>query len=115
MDKPKIGNISFVSQSGAVGSAVLDVMMHEGFGLARFISYGNATVVDEVDILNYLMHDKDTKVIVFYIEGVKRGKEFIEVAKKATKIKPVVIIKGGQKRGGYAGGSLAHRSSYRKL
>ncbi len=100
LDKPKIGNISFVSQSGAVGSAVLDEMMHEGFGLARFISYGNAAVIDEVDVLNYLMHDKETKVIVFYIEGVKRGKEFVEVAKKATKIKPVVIIKGGRSDAG---------------
>jgi acetyl coenzyme A synthetase (ADP forming)-like protein len=100
LDKPKIGNISFASQSGAVGSAVLDVMMHEGFGLARFISYGNASVVDEVDVLNYLACDKETKVIVFYIEGVKRGKEFIEVARKATKIKPVVIIKGGRSETG---------------
>jgi acetyl coenzyme A synthetase (ADP forming)-like protein len=100
LDRPKIGNISFASQSGAVGSAVLDVMMHEGFGLARFISYGNAAVVDEVDVLNYLMHDKETKVIIFYIEGVKRGKEFVEVAKKATRIKPVVIIKGGRSEAG---------------
>lgn len=95
IDKPKIGGVSFASQSGAVGSSVLDMINSEGFGLARFISYGNAAVVDEVDILNYLMKDRDTKVIVFYIEGVKRGREFIEIARKATKIKPVVIIKGG--------------------
>jgi acetyl coenzyme A synthetase (ADP forming)-like protein len=95
LDRPKLGNISFASQSGAVGSAVLDEMMHEGFGLARFISYGNAAVVDEVDVLNYLVNDEETKVIIFYIEGVKRGKEFVEIARKATKIKPIVIIKGG--------------------
>ncbi len=95
LDRPKIGNISFASQSGAVGSAVLDEMMHEGFGLSRFISYGNASVIDEVDVLNYLMEDKETKVIIFYIEGVKRGKEFVEIAKKTTKTKPIVIIKGG--------------------
>lgn len=100
LDRPKIGGISFASQSGAVGSAVLDAMMHEGFGLARFISYGNATVVDEVDILDYLMRDRDTKVIVFYIEGVKRGREFVKVAKKATKIKPVIIVKGGRSEAG---------------
>ncbi len=95
IDRPKIGGVSFASQSGAVGSSVLDLINSEGFGLARFISYGNASVVDEVDVLNYLMNDKDTKVIVFYIEGVKRGRDFIATAKKATKIKPVVIIKGG--------------------
>jgi acetyl coenzyme A synthetase (ADP forming)-like protein len=95
VDKPIPGGVSFASQSGAVGSSVLDMIDNEGFGLARFISYGNAAVVDEVDILNYLANDEKTKVIVFYIEGVKRGKEFIEAAKKATLMKPVVISKGG--------------------
>lgn len=95
IDKPRIGGVSFAAQSGAVGSSILDMINSEGFGLARFISYGNACVVDEVDILNYLAKDKETRVIVFYIEGVKRGKEFIEVAKTVNRIKPVVIIKGG--------------------
>jgi len=105
IDRPKIGGVSFASQSGAVGSTVLDLISNEGFGLARFISYGNASVVDEVDVLEYLAHDKETKVIVFYIEGVKRGKEFAETAKKTTKLKPVVIIKGGVTS---AGSQAAH-------
>lgn len=100
IDKPTIGGVSFACQSGAVASSVLDMIDNEGFGLARFISYGNAVVVDEVDILNYLANDDATKVIVFYLEGVKRGKEFIEVAKRATMIKPVVIIKGGMTEAG---------------
>lgn len=95
IDRPKVGGVSFISQSGSVGSSILDLISGEGFGLAKFISYGNASVVDEVDLLNYLAHDKDTKVVVFYIEGVKRGKEFVELAKTATKTKPVVILKGG--------------------
>ncbi len=95
IDRPKIGGVSFAAQSGAVGSAILDLINNEGFGLARFFSYGNAAVVDETDILNYLIHDKETKVAVLYIEGVKRGKDFVETAKKATKIKPIVVIKGG--------------------
>ena len=105
LDKPKIGNVSFASQSGAVGSLILDIISHEGFGLSKFISYGNAADVDETDILNYLAHDKDTKIIIFYLEGAKRGKEFIEVAKKATRIKPVIIIKGGRTE---QGASAAH-------
>ena len=105
LDKPKIGGVSFAAQSGAVGSAILDLINNEGFGLARFFSYGNAAVVDETDILNYLMHDKETKVIVIYMEGVKRGKEFVETAKKATKIKPIVVIKGGVTE---AGAAAAH-------
>ncbi len=95
IDRPKIGGVSFVSQSGSVGSSILDLISSEGFGLARFISYGNAAVVDEVDLLNYLSKDKYTNVIVYYIEGVKRGREFVELAKTATKLKPVVILKGG--------------------
>jgi acetyl coenzyme A synthetase (ADP forming)-like protein len=95
IDKTFPGGVSFASQSGAVGSSVLDMIDYEGFGLARFISYGNAVSVDEVDILNYLANDEKTRVIVFYIEGVKRGPEFIEAAKRATLKKPVIVSKGG--------------------
>ncbi|MCL4371943.1 acetate--CoA ligase family protein [Candidatus Marsarchaeota archaeon] len=105
IDRPSIGGVSFASQSGAVGSTVLDLISHENFGLSKFISYGNAAVIDEADILNYLAHDPTTKVIIFYIEGVKRGKEFIKVAKEATKLKPVIIIKGGTTP---AGSQAAH-------
>ncbi len=110
IDRPKVGNISFASQSGAVGSTVLDLVSGQGLGMSKFISYGNASVVDEADILNYLAHDEQTKVIIYYIEGVKRGKAFIEVAKKATKIKPVVIIKGGVTDAG-AGAAHSHTAS----
>lgn len=110
MDRPSVGSVSFASQSGAVGSSILDMISSEGFGLARFISYGNAAVVDEVDVLNYLMHDKETKVIILYIEGVNRGKEFIEVAKRTTKIKPIVVIKGGVTEVG-AGAARSHTAA----
>ena len=102
ISKPKVGFVSFVSQSGAVGSTVLDVIADEGFGLSKFISYGNAAYVDEVDILEYLMNDDETKVIVLYIEGIKRGKEFVELAKKLTRIKPVVVLKAGRTSAGTA-------------
>ncbi len=105
IDRPKIGGVSFMSQSGAVGSAILDLIDNEGFGLARFFSYGNASVVDECDILNYLMHDKATKVVVMYLEGIKRGRAFIETARKATMLKPIVVIKGGRTA---AGAQAAH-------
>ena len=95
LSRPRVGGVSFVTQSGAVGSTILDLIAKEGFGLSKFISYGNAAYVDEVDLLEYLLHDKQTKVIVMYIEGVKRGKELIEIAKKVTKVKPVIVIKAG--------------------
>ncbi|MGC8628627.1 MAG: acetate--CoA ligase family protein [Candidatus Micrarchaeia archaeon] len=102
---PGIGSVSFVSQSGAVGSTVLDVIAGEGFGLSKFISYGNAAYLDETDILRYLLKDKDTKVIVLYVEGIKNPKGFIEVAKKITKVKPVIVLKAGRTQ---AGVSAAH-------
>lgn len=105
IDRPKIGGVSFAAQSGAVGSSILDLINKEGFGLARFFSYGNAAVVDETDIINYLVHDNATKVIVLYLEGIKRGKDFIETAKTATKVKPIVVIKGGITK---AGAQAAH-------
>jgi len=95
LSRPRVGGVSFVTQSGAVGSTILDLIAKEGFGLSKFISYGNAAYVDEVDLLEYLLHDKQTEVIVMYIEGVKRGKELIEIAKKVTKVKPVIVIKAG--------------------
>ncbi|MGC8652023.1 MAG: acetate--CoA ligase family protein [Candidatus Micrarchaeia archaeon] len=110
VDKPGIGGVSFASQSGAVGSSILDMIDNEGFGMARFISYGNAAVVDETDILNYLADDKKTKVIVFYIEGVKRGREFLEVARRASLRKPIVVIKGGVTAAG-AGAAHSHTAA----
>ncbi len=106
IDRPRIGGVSFASQSGAVGSSVLDMIASEGFGLSKFISYGNAIDLDEVDIINYLAKDEDTKVVIFYLEGVKRGREFMAAARKATAKKPVVVIKGGVT----AEGSSAARS-----
>ncbi|MGC8649023.1 MAG: acetate--CoA ligase family protein [Candidatus Micrarchaeia archaeon] len=110
IDRPKVGGVSFVVQSGAVGSTILDLISSEGFGLSKFISYGNAAVVDEVDILNYLAHDPQTKVIVLYIEGVKRGKEFMKVAKELSKHKPVIALKGGVTDAG-ANAAFSHTAS----
>jgi len=122
---PQVGFVSFVSQSGAVGSTVLDVIGGEGFGLSKFISYGNAANIDEVDILEYLMNDNETKVIVLYIEGLKRPKEFVELARKITKKKPVVVLKAGRTSAGVsaarshtaslAGNYAAHEAVFRQF
>jgi acetyl coenzyme A synthetase (ADP forming)-like protein len=94
------GDIAFVTQSGALGGAVLAWAIEKGIGLSKFASYGNACDVDESDLLNYLADDPQTKVITLYIEGVKNGRKFFEAAKNVTRKKPLIAIKGGLSKAG---------------
>ncbi|MCC6046819.1 MAG: CoA-binding protein [Desulfurococcaceae archaeon] len=97
---PGHGFIAFASQSGAFGSAVLDWAAMRGIGISKFISYGNKADVDEVDVLKYLVEDVDTRVITLYIEGVERGREFLDTLMEVTKYKPVVVLKSGRTEAG---------------
>jgi len=101
------GNIGFVSQSGALGSLMVDYLAdHHNFGFSYFISLGNKMMIDEVDVLRFLKDDPDTKVVGMYLEDVKRGEEFKKVLKETTLVKPVVILKSGStKAGSKAAGS----------
>src|SRR5512143_528183 len=74
LERPKAGGIAFVTQSGAVGSTVMDLAAYYGVGISKFISYGNATVLDEGDYLEYLMGDPETDIIILYLEGAKDGR-----------------------------------------
>ena len=95
LSRPKAGGISFVCQSGAIGSAILDIAAYNGYTFSKFISYGNATQLDESDLIEYLLHDSNTKVICLYVEGIKNGEKFFETLKKTTPHKPVIVLKGG--------------------
>ncbi len=110
MSRPKEGVISFVCQSGAIGSSVVDLATAEGYGFSKFISYGNAVDADESDLIEYLGDDERTKVICLYIEAVKDGKRFLEVCKKVSKRKPIIAIKGGVTEAG-AKATLSHTGS----
>ncbi|MEM0438250.1 MAG: CoA-binding protein [Candidatus Micrarchaeia archaeon] len=96
LTRPQLGGISFITQSGAVGSTVLDLIGESNIGISKFISYGNAAVLDESDLLGYLRDDSETKVIVMYIEGVANGRKFYEELRKTTPVKPVVVLKAGR-------------------
>ena len=95
LKRPKPGGISFISQSGAIGSVILDLATTQNYGISKFISYGNATNIDESDILEFLGEDKETKVICMYLEGLKDGKKFLNIAKRVSKIKPIIALKAG--------------------
>jgi len=96
---PKSGNISFISQSGALCTAVLDFAADRDFGFSRFISIGNKADVDELDLLRYMHDDKDTEVIMIYLEELKKGREFVESVKEITsgdRPTPILVIKSGR-------------------
>lgn len=100
LGRPKRGSISFVSQSGAVGSVIIDWMSSKNYGVSKFISYGNAMDIDESDLLEYLLDDPLTKVICVYLEGVKDGRRFMNVAERVVKKKPIIVLKGGKTAAG---------------
>ncbi|MFH1982029.1 MAG: acetate--CoA ligase family protein [Pseudomonadota bacterium] len=102
---PVPGNVSFVSQSGALCTAVLDFAADREFGFSKFISIGNKADVDELDLLKYLHRDTNTEVIMIYLEELRRGYEFIETVKDITSgdnPKPVLVIKSGRTTAGAA-------------
>lgn len=91
---PKSGNISLISQSGALISSFTDKGDEIGFGFNKIISVGNKSDVDETDLVRFLAQDPKTDVIALYLEGIHRPKEFIQTLKDVEK--PVVILKGGR-------------------
>jgi len=100
---PAPGKISFISQSGALCTAVLDFAADRDFGFSKFISIGNKADVDELDLLQYLHEDIDTEVIMIYLEELRRGPEFVEIVKQITcgrRRTPVLVIKSGRTSAG---------------
>jgi len=83
-----------------MGVAFLDWLAIEEVGISVFISYGNKADVDEIDLLEYLMKDENTRVVTMYLEEISKGREFIEVARKVSMKKPIVAIKAGRTRAG---------------
>ncbi len=89
------GKIAFFSQSGAMGIAIMDWAIGNEIGFSKFISLGNKADLSEIDFIEYFMSDPDTSLILGYIEDVVDGRRFMEVAQKATKIKPIILLKSG--------------------
>jgi acetyl coenzyme A synthetase (ADP forming)-like protein len=95
--RPKEGNIAFISQSGAVGSSMLDWMSEENIGMSKFVSYGNAMDLDDCDLIEYLAEDDKTQVITVYLEGIEAsGQKFMKIVRNVTKKKPVIVLKSGK-------------------
>lgn len=109
-DNVKPGSIAFVSQSGTMGDYLFEVSQAKGYGFDKFVSSGNQASLDVCDYLDYLADDEDTRVIALYIEGIKDGKRFFDVAKKTTARKPVLVYKVGRTEAG-ARAAVTHTAS----
>jgi acetyltransferase len=92
---PKSGGLSVMSQSGGVGAALVDWAVFYGVGISKFIWLGDKADVNEVDMLDYLKNNKETDVILMYLESVKNGQRFLATMREVTGNKPVVVLKGG--------------------
>ncbi len=103
---PPVGEIAFFSQSGALCTAILDWAIGNNVGFSKFISLGNKADTSEVDFIQALAADSETRVIIGYIEGVENGQRFMQAAHAASKVKPLVIVKSG----GTAAGARAASS-----
>ncbi len=98
--RPPCGDVAFVSQSGALGGAVLSWAEQQGLGFSKFISYGNAIDLTDVDFLDMLRDDDESRVVAVYLETVSDGRRFLEIAGRLAEVKPLVVIKSGRSSAG---------------
>ncbi|MFH1781768.1 MAG: acetate--CoA ligase alpha subunit [Patescibacteria group bacterium] len=97
---PKAGTVGFISQSGAMAVAMLDWAYTSKIGFSKIISIGNKADVSEIDLMNYMAKDPETKVIMMYLESIPDGLEFMQAAAKITTKKPIIVLKSGRSEQG---------------
>ena len=93
---PSKGNISLISQSGAICTSFLDWAANESLGFDKLVSVGNKADVAEAELLEYIAHDPSTDVVALYVEGIDKGREFMRVAKEVSRMTPLVVLKAGR-------------------
>ena len=100
------GNVAIITQSGALGIAMIGKTAVQNIGLSAIISVGNKSDIDEADLIEYLIEEDETRIILMYIEGIQKGERLVHILKEATRKKPVIVIKSGRsKRGAIAAAS----------
>src|SRR5438094_642016 len=100
-DLPRVdGGIGVVSQSGAYGGLIMRHLGSRGLGVSRFLSIGNQADIDIAEVIEYLADDTHTTLIACFVEALRDGRRFVDVAMRATAGKPVVMLKGGRSEAG---------------
>jgi len=107
---PKDGHLGLLSQSGALADAILDWSTQAGIGFNKFYTFGNQADVNTIDLLRAWKDDPDIRAIVAYVEAVKDGREFMQVAEEVAHIKPVIVVKSGTTSAG-AKAAASHTGS----
>jgi acetyltransferase len=123
-ETPNPTGVSIVSQSGAYGGLIFRHLGSHGLGVTRFLSIGNQTDVDIADALDFFADDPATTLVACFIEALRDGRRFVEIAARATARKPVVVLKGGRSdagrraagshTGSLAGADEAYRAAFRR-
>lgn len=107
---PLKGNVGFISQSGNLGVQLLEWGESRGVGFSRFVGSGNEANTGMAEYVEYLGSDPETRTIALYIEGLEDGGRFLEVARKVTPEKPIIVLKGGRGEQG-SRAALSHSGS----
>ena len=94
--KQKTGSIAFISQSGALGSAILDLAAHENINFSNFVSVGSMIDVNFGDLIDYFGTDPKTRSILMYIEGITDARKFMSAARHFSRTKPIIVVKSGR-------------------
>ena len=121
---PRAGGIAVISQSGALGTAILDWAAGREVGLASLISIGNKADLNETDLLKAFADDPNTKVIACYLENITSGDEFVKTAEQVAATKPVLVLKVGTTQAGakaasshtgsLAGADIAYGAAFKR-
>jgi len=122
---PPSGNIAFISQSGALGSAILDWAVSAGIGFSMFASLGSMTDIDFGDMIDFLGDDEATRSILIYMEGVGNARKFMSAARAFARRKPIIILKPGRfeesaraahsHTGAMAGDDAVYEAAFRRV
>jgi acetyl coenzyme A synthetase (ADP forming)-like protein len=119
---PAVGSIGYLSQSGALLTAILDMANANDIGFSKLVSIGNKADVDELDVIKALAEDSDTRVIAGYLESITNGNQFVREAERISHDKPILLIKSGgtdagakaasSHTGSLAGAEVAYESAF---
>lgn len=104
------GAIAMISQSGSVSGGIQSLGEDDRIGISKLVNLGNKVDINENDLMSYFKNDDNSRVITLYLEGFANGKEFIKIASDVSKVKPIVLLKGGRTKYGMKA-SLSHTSS----